>query len=207
MGEMPAAPPRRPGRPRSEQATAAILRAAGELLAEDGLLAMTLDAVATRAGTSRATIYRWWDSKEALALDAFEAGFEEQVARATTDTGSLAGDLRENLEARMRALAAPGALRLFAALLGQVHADPAFGAAYRARVFTPLRESAREMFGRAMARGEIPAETDVDLAIDFLFGAMNNRFLHGYAAVDAAFVRGIVRSVVKGLIARETSDT
>jgi AcrR family transcriptional regulator len=199
--------PRRPGRPRSEQATAAILHAASELLAEEGLLAMTLDAVAARAGTSRATIYRWWDSKEALALDTFEAGFEEQVARASTDTGSLVGDLQANLEARMQVLTAPGALRLFAALLGQVHADPAFGTAYRERVFTPLRESAREIFRRAMARGEISGDIDVDLAVDLLVGPLNNRLLHGYTKADAAFVRGIVRSVMRGLIADEAART
>jgi AcrR family transcriptional regulator len=197
---------RPPGRPRSEQATASILRAAAELLAEEGLLAMSVVAVAARAGVSTATIYRWWASKEALALDAFESGFEGQVALVSTDTGSLVADLLANVEARMRALTVPGALRLFAELLGQAHADPAFGAAYRGRVFMPLRESAREMFVRAIARGEIPAETDVDLALDLLFGAVNNRLLHGYAAVDGAFARGVVESVVKGLIAREALE-
>ena len=48
----------------------AILRAAGELLLEHGLHAISMDAVAERAGASKATIYRWWPSKELLALDA-----------------------------------------------------------------------------------------------------------------------------------------
>jgi AcrR family transcriptional regulator len=197
--------PRRPGRPRSEQVTAAILHAASELLAEEGLLAMTLDAVAARAGTSRATIYRWWDSKEALALDTFVVGFEGQVGWASIDTGSLAGDLRAILEARMRVLTVPGALRLLAALLAQAHADPAFGAVCRERVFTPIRDSARKIFERAMARGEIPAETNVDLAIDLLVGPMNNRLWNGCATVDATFVSSIVRCVVIGLVAGEAT--
>jgi AcrR family transcriptional regulator len=204
MGANPPTPAsRRPGRPRSEQVTAAILHAASELLAEEGLLAMTLDAVAARAGTSRATIYRWWDSKESLALDTFEVGFEDQVGWASMDTGSLAGDLHAILEARMRVLTVPGALRLFAALLAQAHADPVFGTVCRERVFMPLRDSAREIFERAMARGEIPAGTDLDLAIDLLIGPMNNRLLHGCATIDATFVSSIARCVVIGLVAGE----
>jgi AcrR family transcriptional regulator len=207
MGKMPPpAIPRRPGRPRSEQATVAILKAAGELLTEEGLLAMTLDAVAVRAGTSRATIYRWWDSKELLALDAIEARISQHIRRVSTDTGSLAGDLLAGVEARIRAATAPGMMRVWAALLAQAHADPAFGAAYRARFFKPVRETAREAFARAVIRGEISADTDIELALDLLFGAVANRLLHGSAPVDARLARGIVASVMKGLIAVEVAD-
>ena len=207
MGEMsPPATPRRPGRPRSEQTTVAILKAADELLTEAGLLAMTLDAVAARAGTSRATIYRWWDSKELLALDALEARVSEQIGQVSTNTGSLAADLLASVEARIRAATAPGMMRVWAALLAQAHADPAFGAAYRARFFRPVRETARQAFARAVMRGEIPADTDVDLALDLLFGAVANRLLHGSAPVDAKLARGIVASVMKGLIASEVAD-
>ena len=61
--------PRR-GRPRSEKARLAILEAATELLLVQGLSAVSMDAVAERAGVSKATIYRWWPTKETLALDA-----------------------------------------------------------------------------------------------------------------------------------------
>jgi len=66
--ETPAAARR--GRPRSEKARLAILEAAAELLLARGLSAVSMDAVAERAGVSKATIYRWWHTKEALALDA-----------------------------------------------------------------------------------------------------------------------------------------
>src|SRR3954452_17590444 len=117
--------PRRPGRPRSDRVTSAILHAASELLAEQGLLAMTIDAVAARSGTSRATIYRWWDSKEALALDAIEAHISAHIQGASADTGSLAGDLLAGIEARVRAATAPGMMRVWAALIALAHADPA----------------------------------------------------------------------------------
>src|SRR5262245_51477351 len=60
----------RRGRPRSEKARLAILEAAADLLLARGLSAVSMDAVAERAGVSKATIYRWWHTKEALALDA-----------------------------------------------------------------------------------------------------------------------------------------
>ncbi len=66
----PANTSRRPGRPRSERARQAILRAAADLLLDEGTAQVSMDAVAERAGVSKATIYRWWPSKERLALDA-----------------------------------------------------------------------------------------------------------------------------------------
>jgi Bacterial regulatory proteins, tetR family len=68
----PDAPARvRPGRPRSEQSRAAVLRATSELLHEVGLQAMTTDEIAGRSGVSKATIYKWWPNKYAVAVEAF----------------------------------------------------------------------------------------------------------------------------------------
>src|ERR1700704_255725 len=86
-GDVTAEPPRR-GRPRSEKARVAILEAAAELLLARGLSAVSMDAVAERAGVSKATIYRWWPTKETLALDAL---YTEWAAAGPhpRDTGSL----------------------------------------------------------------------------------------------------------------------
>src|SRR5579871_5389938 len=84
------APPR--GRPRSEKAHKAILDAAAELLLARGLSAVSMDAVAERAGVSKATIYRWWPTKETLALDALYTEWAA-AAPAPRDTGSLRKDL------------------------------------------------------------------------------------------------------------------
>src|ERR1700732_3154543 len=81
-----AAPQR--GRPRSVKAHQAILEASAELLLEKGLAAVSMDAVAARAGVSKATIYRWWPTKETLALDTL---YNEWAAATPqpVDTGSL----------------------------------------------------------------------------------------------------------------------
>src|ERR1700737_2613138 len=82
--------PRR-GRPRSGEARLAILDATTELLLEHGLIGANMDAVAERAGVSKATIYRWWPTKEALALDALYRSWSE--VGPALDTGSLRGDM------------------------------------------------------------------------------------------------------------------
>ena len=82
--------PPRAGRPRSEKARTAILQAATDLLLAHGLAGVSMDTVAERAGVSKATIYRWWRSKELLALDAL---YEESAASQPRqpDTGTLRG--------------------------------------------------------------------------------------------------------------------
>ena len=83
--------PRR-GRPRSERSREAILQAAAALLLDQGLDAVSMDALAESAGVGKATIYRWWPAKESLALDAL---YDEwaRTPGPTPDTGSLHGDL------------------------------------------------------------------------------------------------------------------
>ncbi|MDR0343309.1 MAG: TetR/AcrR family transcriptional regulator, partial [Nocardiopsaceae bacterium] len=101
---IPAAPggPVRRGRPRSEQADRAILTAAADLLAERGLAGMPIEEVAARAGVGKATIYRRWPSRGALALDAFQAEFAGQ--QRLPDTGTLHGDLLAALRSWVRAV-------------------------------------------------------------------------------------------------------
>src|SRR5258708_37554916 len=81
----------RRGRPRSEKARDAILAAAAELLLARGLSAVSMDAVAEQAGVSKATIYRWWPTKETLALDALYTEWATAQPQAR-DTGSPRGE-------------------------------------------------------------------------------------------------------------------
>lgn len=189
--------PRR-GRPRSETSRTAILAATRELLAEQDLSTISMDAVAVRAGASKATIYRWWPSKELLALDALFS--EWAPARPhPRDTGSLVGDLLALMRPWARQLAAKPYGRVIAGLITKAQSDTEFAEEYRARFVQPRREQARAIFARAIDRGEIPVNTDIEVAIDLLYGPFYHRLLHGHAKLTDRFTRATVAYVAAGV--------
>ncbi|HEY2174033.1 MAG TPA: TetR/AcrR family transcriptional regulator [Mycobacteriales bacterium] len=203
-GKNPAAPegvhPRR-GRPRSEAADRAILAAAGELLAEQGLRGMSMEEVAARAGVGKATVYRRWPSRGALALDAFLLEFQQQ--QPLPDTGTFEGDLLSALRAWVRAVTRTPAGGMLAGLIAEAQNDPALAAAWRERVIEPLRARHRILLDRAVARGEISAQVDRDVVLDLLFGAATHRLLHGHRPLNDRFVRDVVTIVVTGVAAQK----
>jgi len=187
------------GRPRSERARKAILGAAAELLLARGLSEVSMDAVAERAGVSKATIYRWWPTKESLALDALYTEWAAAPSQ-TRDTGSLRGDLLSMLRPWARLAGSRPYGRVVAALLTEAQTDPVFGAEYRQRFLEPRREQVREIFRRAIERGEIPAGTKVEVALDLLYGSMYHRLLNGHAPLNDRFVRDVVDTVLNGVL-------
>jgi AcrR family transcriptional regulator len=193
----PAAPPRR-GRPRSEQARLAILDTTSELLLEYGLAGASMDAVAERAGVSKATIYRWWPSKEALALEAVYRAWSDREPR-LTDTGSLRGDLRAMLLPWARRVRERPYGRLIAAFVTEAQTNPAFAEQYRTRFVRPRREEGRAVLARAATRGEIPTDTNFEVALDLLYGPLYHRLLHQHAPLTDRFVTDVVDTVVRGL--------
>ena len=195
-GETSAPAPR--GRPRSEKARKAVLDAAAELLLARGPSAVSMDAVAERAGVSKATIYRWWPTKETLVLDAL---FTEWAAATSyaRDTGSLRGDLTALLRPWARLATSRPYGAVIAALLTQVQADPVFAAEYRHRVVEPRRDQARAIFRRSIERGEIPADTKVDVALDLLYGPLYHRLLHGHAPLTDRFTQDVIDMALNGI--------
>jgi AcrR family transcriptional regulator len=190
-------PPRR-GRPRSERAREAILEAAAELLLARGLEAVSMDAVAERAGVSKATIYRWWPTKETLALDALYHEWAAARPRAR-ETGSLRDDLLSLLRPWVRLVGKRPYGRVIAALITEAQTDPAFAEQYKERFVEPRRDQARPILEHAIERGDLPAGTDVELALDLLYGPLYHRLLHGHAPLNDRFVRGLVDTVIAGL--------
>ncbi len=194
--EVTAVAPRR-GRPRSEKARGAILQAAAELLLDQGLAAVSMDAVAARAGVSKATIYRWWPTKETLALDALY--HEWAAVPAARDTGSLRGDLLSLLRPWARLASRRPYGRVIAALVTEAQTDPVFARQYRTRFVEPRRDQARIIFRRAIERGEIPANTKIEVALDLLYGPVYHRLLHGHAPLNDQFVRDVVDTALDGI--------
>ena len=92
-------PSRARGRPRSEERRDAVLKAAMELMQEDDLRRASVDRISARSGVSKATIYKWWPNRTAVAIDAF---LHQMMADAPVpDTGSAAEDFRLTLRGMM----------------------------------------------------------------------------------------------------------
>jgi AcrR family transcriptional regulator len=197
----PAAPKR--GRPLSEQADRAILQAAAEVLAERGLAGMSIEEVASRAGVGKTTIYRRWTSRGTLALDAFLAEFQGQ--QPLPDTGSLHDDLLTALRAWIRSVTGTSAGPILASLIAEAQRDPVLAASWRERVVERLRDQHKIMLDRAVARGEIPAETDYEVVLDLMFGAAYHRLLQGHRPLTDQFARQVVGYIVAGLQAPDIS--
>jgi AcrR family transcriptional regulator len=195
--------PRR-GRPRSEKARVAILRAAADLLLDDGAARVSMDAVADRAGVSKATIYRWWPSKERLALEALV----EWAATSSPprDTGTLRGDLLALVRPWVRDIHKRPFGRVIAALITQAQSDPEFAAVYRSDYVERRREPMRAVFVRAIDRGEASADLDIEVALDLIYGALYHRLLHGHAPLTERFAQDVVDLALGGIRARHEAS-
>jgi AcrR family transcriptional regulator len=191
--------PRR-GRPRSEKARRAILQAAADLLLDDGVARVSMDAVAERAGVSKATIYRWWPSKERLALEAL---LEWAAASSPPrDTGTLRGDLLALVRPWVRDIRKRPFGRVIAALVTEAQSDPEFAAIYCRHFVEQRRGPMRAAFARAIDRDEAPADLDVDVALDLIYGPLYHRLLHGHAPLTERFAQDVVELALSGILRR-----
>jgi AcrR family transcriptional regulator len=190
---------RSPGRPRSEKARKAILAAAMELLLDHGLHAMSMDDVARRAGVSKATIYRWWPSKEQLALDALATEWASTPQAGQRHTGSLRGDLLARFRPWLRQLNRKPYARVVAGLVAEAQANAEFAELYRERFVQPRREATRELLVQARDRGEIAAATNLEVTLDLLYGPIYHRLLHGHAPLTERFAQQVIDYVIAAI--------
>jgi AcrR family transcriptional regulator len=160
---------------------------------------MNMDDVAERAGVSKATIYRWWASKEMLALDALATAWAVPTSGKRADTGSLRGDLLAHLRPWVRQVKAKPYGRVIAGLIAETQNDPAFAKLYREHFIHPRRAAARPVFLRAIERGEIPPDIDFDVSLDLLYGPLYHRLLHLHAPLTDRFTQDVVDSVIRAI--------
>ena len=187
---------RPPGRPRSERAHRAILQAANELLENEGFAAVTVEAIAERAGVSKATIYRWWPNRAAVVMDGFLSIVSSEVPFPHT------GHAREDIRVHMRRLAEAfsGNLgRTVAALIAEGQADPELAEALRSRWLSVRRTEAREILELGIERSELREDLDPEVAVDVLYGPIYYRMLVGHAPLDEDFANTLADHVFAGL--------
>jgi AcrR family transcriptional regulator len=183
------------GRPRSEQAHQAILDATLELLAEVGFSALTVEGVATRAGVGKATIYRRWPSKLPLVVEAFGQlpGLED------SDTGSLRGDLTMMLKSYLQLFNSTPLAAVLPSLAGERANSPELW-----EMFDPVmrvrRKPLEAALARAVARGELPENLDLELAADLIVGPIAVRLFFRGAKLDPKIVTPIVDLALAGIV-------
>ena len=192
----PVAAPSRPrGRPRSDAATTAVLAAAYRLCAAQGLRGATMQAIAAESGVSKMTIYKWWDSRLALLIDAFlcqttaslplseaEAPVVAIHAHALRYVEALKGDL--------------GRVQL--AVLAECMAETGSSSLFVERYLSIRRTLGLSVIRRGQRDGSIRATRPAAALYDQIYGTIFYRFQFGLAGLDRAFVKSLVDSTFEG---------
>jgi AcrR family transcriptional regulator len=185
------------GRPRSERARLAVLDAAADLLIEGGMAAATMEAIAARAGVSKATIYKWWPSRGHVALDSL---FTRTKPTMAVEAGAT---LEETLIAQVGALAGllrdPATASLMRETVAVAQTDPDIRSALDTRWLRPRRAAVEGVLRAAAERGEIRADVDFAAAMDQLFGPLYYRLLFRHEPLDDRLAETLVRQMLAGL--------
>jgi AcrR family transcriptional regulator len=205
LGKEAPAPNRAPrGRPRSDRAHRAILDAARELLIGEGFADLRLEHVAARAGVGKATIYRRWPSKEALALDLLMQLAAPHIA--IEDTGDTRAELLAAVTNAMRAVTDTPFGPVIRALLSQIAINSALGDPFRAGVIQARRDEVARVIARGVSRGDLRPDVDVDVATELLVGPVYLRMMFG-GALTQAFAERVVETVLRGYATRDEQES
>ncbi|MFC4786853.1 TetR/AcrR family transcriptional regulator [Nocardioides sp. MAHUQ-72] len=169
-----------------------ILDATLEVLADVGYDRLTMDAVATRAKASKATLYRRWNGKVSLVIDAL---LSVKTTPEVPDTGSLRGDLIASF-CGMGGLTDEQSVGTFASVLTAIHRDRDFAEAFRRDVIGPKSQIARTVFERARDRGELAEGVDIDLFAPALAGIVLHRMYVMGELPDEALITRVIDQII-----------
>ena len=187
------------GRPRDQGARRRILEAALELMDETAFSQVTAEAIAERAGTSKATVYRWWPNKAAVVIEAFREAVAPELPLG--DTGSLREDLTAQLCNFARVLSGRGG-RMLRSFVMAARSDPELAAAFRTIWSDPRRNEARQMLRKKQGSGQLRADADLDLMLDSMYGPLYYRFLVKNENPSQKYAEALARLVIEGLAIR-----
>jgi len=184
--------PRR-GRPRSKEFDESILAATLELAGEVGIKGMSMDELAQRAGVSKATIYRRWPSKEILVLQALQSAMRPLD---DVDTGAVVEDLRLCLGEMIARMSTKDRMNdVLPHLVEMATHDATLRSAVDDYVQN-RRVPVRQVLERAVGRGELPADTDIETLVDALLGPIIYRRLLSGGTLDADFLDRLIELVL-----------
>jgi AcrR family transcriptional regulator len=186
-----------PGRPRSIQSEQAILQATLALLGEVGFEAISMDAIASRAGVGKTTIYRRYSSKEELVADAIE---RIRADITIPDTGSLERDIDLLIENAAHITLSPLGRQTIALIIGSASNNPKFAEIYWEKYLQPRQRAFAEVLERAKHRREVRQDLDPLLVFDMMSGIMLHALLF---LPQSESWTGYVRRAVQLLIQKD----
>jgi len=192
------------GRPREARADRAILDATLALMADRGVDDLRVDDVAERAGVGKATIYRRFRSKDELVTAAVAALVGEI---AVPDTGSTDADLLTLMREAVKVFAGTTAARAMPSLVAAMHRDPELARAIREGFLAGRRAALAEVLKRAIERGDLRHDLELELALDVLAGPLFYRLLVTGGPIDDALARGVVDLVLRGFAPTSRKET
>jgi AcrR family transcriptional regulator len=170
----PTRPSRRGRRPIAE-VRENVLTASGSLLLERGYRDFTVEAVIGRAGVSSATMYKYWPSRGALALDGFLAVVGDDIS--IDSTGDIREDLRRVIQKFIRFVDSGPGGRTLAELIGAAQTDPDLAAQFSDHYFGPRRAQALQLLTEAQATHQLDSTVDPDQIVDLIWGPLYIRLL------------------------------
>jgi AcrR family transcriptional regulator len=186
---------RRRGRPRDPATDEHIVTAAADLMLTRGFDKMTVDDVATRAGVGKATVYRRWPSKEDLAVAAMDRVYGVEIPE--PDTGSVESDLRQSYRELLTAVNTPAGRDLLRASITESLRDERIAGLYRS-ASERREQQTRRIFERAITRGEVRADADLDALAQWLSGLLAFRVVTQRPLPTENDVDGLVRLTLSG---------
>jgi AcrR family transcriptional regulator len=197
---MPSSPSTREaiGRPREPRADDAIRTAALELIAERGMRSLRMDDIAKRAGVGKATIYRRYRSKDELVSDAVSAQIDEIEI---PDTGATRTDVLELMLDAVKFYSRSPLARVMSTILDEMNHDVEFAGLVRERFLTARRVALRTVFERAIQRGDLRGDLDVELALDVLAGPLVYRLLITGGPIDSRLAENVTDLILRGFAA------
>jgi AcrR family transcriptional regulator len=197
---------RKAGRPRSIEAHQAILDTTLSLLSTQGFDTMSIEEVAARAGVGKTTIYRWWDSKEALALEALQSLYARHPI---IDTGNLRHDLIAMIEGFIQLLEEDESMLagLTFKLLGDLKTHPELFQMFYSRIMEPRLQHFSQMIERAQLRGELRQDLDPLMLMGLFAGPFFYRMLLSsqLAPRSANWPEQVVDAALNGVAVRHES--
>lgn len=188
---------RRRGRRPADEVREEVLQAAGELLFAEGMAGFTIDKVAALSGASKMTIYKWWPSKGALALDGYFRKVEPELS--FRDSGDIERDLRTQMRAFLGVIRDTAGGGIIGELIGQAQIDPELKAAFVQRYSGPRRALAVASMRRAQERGQLRSTVDPEVVVDQLWGACYHRLLVPDQPLTEEFVDALLDNLFGGI--------